>query len=135
MTYSNPGTPDSSTGSPVSPETVILDSNSNDQDLLEILDQKQDPGSQELLANIMNDLKQTTIMDNIQDNTIQSDGFHPNQHQSHHEDHEDLDDPFINISEAAADDLLSAVLNATQVTELEIVTENDKVFHQMQNMK
>ena len=132
MTYSNPGTPDSSTGSPVSPETVILDSNSNDQDLLEILDQKQDPGSQEMLANIMNDLKQTTIMDNIQDNTIQSDGFHPNQHQGHHEDHED---PFINISEAAADDLLSAVLNATQVTELEIVTENDKVFHQMQNMK
>ena len=128
MTYSNPGTPDSSTGSPVSPETVILDSNSNDQDLLEILDQKQDPGSQELLATIMDDLKQTTI-NNIQDNTIQTDGYHQHQHQSHE------DFPFINISDAAADDLLSAVLNATQVTELEIVTDNDQVFHQMQNMK
>ena len=128
MTYSNPGTPDSSTGSPVSPETVILDSNSYDQDLLEILDQKQDPGSQELLATIMDDLKQTTI-NNIQDNTIQTDCYHQHQHQGHE------DFPFLNISEAAADDLLSAVLNAAQVTELEIVTENDQVFHQMQNMK
>ena len=127
MPYSSPGTPDSSVGSPVSSDTGILDTNSNDQDYLEILDQNQDLDLQAKLLQTMAELEQTAIKNvqentikNVQENTIKSDGYHPDQYQSH----EPVDFPF--LSDAAAHDLLSAVLNATnEVTENDIVTEND----------
>ena len=126
MPYSSPGTPDSSVGSP---ETGILDTNSNDQDYLEILDQNPDPDLQAKLLQTMAELEQTAIK-NVQENTIKTDGYHPDQYQSH----EPVDFPV--LSDEAANDLLSAVLNATnEVTENDIVTENDQVFHQMQNMQ
>ena len=129
MPYSSPGTPDSSVGSPVSPETIILDTNSSDQDYLEILDQNPDPDLQAKLLQTMAELEQTAIK-NVQENIIQTDGYHQNQYQSH----EPVDLPY--LSDAAASDLLSAVLNATnEVTEANIVTENGQVFHQMQNMQ
>lgn len=123
MTYSSPGTPDSSVGSPVSPEGVILDSNSNsnDQDHFESLGQNLD--NQDLQA-LMAELEQAAI----QESTIQADGFHQAQHQDQRG-IETVDLPF--ISDAAANDLLSTLLTNNEI----FVTENDQVFHQMQNMQ
>ena len=123
MTYSSPGTPDSSVGSPVSPEGVILDSNSNDQDHFESLGQNLD--NQDLQA-LMAELEQAAI----QESTIQADGFHQAQHQDQRGiEIETVDLPF--ISDAAANDLLSTLLTNNEI----FVTENDQVFHQMQNMQ
>ena len=108
MTYSSPGTPDSSVGSPVSPEGVILDSNSNDQDHLEIFDQNLD--NQDLQA-LMVELEQTAIQEST--STIQADGFHQDQHQDQ------------------LGDLLSTLLTNNEI----LVTENEQVYHQMQNMQ
>jgi len=136
MPYSSPGTPDSSVGSPVSPETGILDTNSSDQDYLEILDQNPDPDLQAKLLQTMAELEQTAIK-NVQENIIQTDGCHHHDdgyHQNQYQSHQPVDLPY--LSDAAANDLLSAVLNATnEVTEADIVTGNDQVFHQMQNMQ
>ena len=120
MTYSSPGTPDSSVGSPVSPEGVILDSNSNDQDHLESLEQNLD--NQDLQA-IMVELEQAVI----QDSTIQTDGHHQHQHQDQIG-LENVDFPF---SDAAANDLISTLLTNNEI----LVTENEQVYHQMQNMQ
>ena len=120
MTYSSPGTPDSSVGSPVSPEGVILDSNSNDQDHLESLEQNLD--NQDLQA-LMVELEQTAIQEST--STIQADGHHF-QHQDQHQDQLGLD-----ISDAAASDLLSTLLANNEI----FVSENDQVYHQMQNMQ
>ena len=129
MTYSSPGTPDSSVGSPVSPEGVILDSNSNDQDHLEILDQNLD--NQDLQA-LMVELEQTAIQEST--STIQADGHHF-QHQDQHQDQlglENVDFPYISdISDAAANDLISTLLTNNEI----LVTENEQVYHQMQNMQ
>ena len=125
MTYSSPGTPDSSVGSPVSPEGVILDSNSNsnDQDHFESLGQNLD--NQDLQA-LMAELEQAAI----QDSTIQADGFHQAQHQDQRGiEIETVDLPI--ISDAAANHLLSTLLTNNEI----FVTENDQVFHQMQNMQ
>ena len=118
MNYSNPGTPDSSVGSPVSPEGVILDSNSNDQDHLESLEQNLD--NQDLQA-LMVELEQAAI----QESTIQADGFHQDQRQDQLG-LENVDIPY--ISDA---DLLSTLLTNNDM----LVTENDQVYHQMQNMQ
>ena len=124
MTYSSPGTPDSSVGSPVSPEGVILDSNSYDQDQLESLEQNLD--NQDLQA-IMVELEQAVI----QDSTIQTDGHHQNQHQDQLG-LENVDFPYISeISDAAANDLISTLLTNNEI----LVTENEQVYHQMQNMQ
>ena len=123
MTYSSPGTPDSSVGSPVSPEGVILDSNSNDQDHLGSLEQKLDNQDLQVQA-IMVELEQAVI----QDSTIQSDGYHQDQHQDQLG-IENVDFPY--ISDAVTNDLLSTLLTNNEL----LVTENDQVYHQMQNMQ
>ena len=120
MTYSSPGTPDSSVGSPVSPEGVILDSNSNDQDHLEGLEQNLDNQDLQVQA-IMVELEQAAI----QDSTIQADGFHQDQHQDQLG-LENVDIPYISDT-----DLISTLLTNNEI----LVTENEQVYHQMQNMQ
>ena len=134
--YSSPGTPDSSIGSPVSPErsvSVNLDTNSTDHDDLNILDQDLDPDNQERLLQIIGDLEQTTFENTrVQDGLglIQSDGCHQSQQQEQH-DLQTLD--FSCISDLLSADL--STVSANDITELDIVTQNDRVYHQLQNMK